>query len=155
MLAELANAAGRSVPRTAGLEDEFLDLAPDLLAGVGPDDLRAAFLRASRPRPVVRVDLDHVAPIRVSVTDAVDELVDELPRVGRISFRALTESLVERLDVVVRFLAVLELFKQGMVDLDQLETFGDITITWLGGEADDEDRSVLADISGRIDVYEG
>jgi len=155
LLAELANTAGRSVGRTAGPEDEHLDLVPDLLADVGPDDLRAAFLRASAPKPVLHVDLDHVAPIRVSVHDAVVELIDELPRVGRIGFRALTESLVERLDVVVRFLAVLELFKQEMVDLTQLESFGDITITWLGGEADDDDRSVLADISGRIDVYEG
>jgi len=155
VLAELANAAGRSVGRTAGPEDEYLDLVPDLLADVGPYDLRAAFLRASAPRPVPHVDLDHVAPIRVSVQDAVVELIDELPRVGRIGFRALTESLVERLDVVVRFLAVLELFKQGMVDLTQLESFGDITITWLGGEPDDDDRSVLAEISGRIDVYEG
>lgn len=154
LLAELANRARRSVPRTAGLEDEFLDLMPDVLADVGPDELRSAFLRATAPKPVVRIDLDHVAPIRVSVADAVAELVDELPRVGRIGFRALTASLVERLDVVVRFLAVLELFKQGMVDIGQVETFGDITITWLGGE-DAEDRSVLAELSGRIDVYEG
>ena len=82
------------------------------------------------------------------------ELVDELPRVGRISFRDLTDSLVERLEVVVRFLAVLELYKQGMVDLDQPTTFGELTISWLGGESDD-DRSVFADIAARIDVYEG
>ncbi|MEZ5180633.1 MAG: segregation/condensation protein A [Acidimicrobiales bacterium] len=51
--------------------------------------------------------------------------------------------LVERLDVIVRFLAVLELFKQGAVDLDQAGTFGELTITWLGGP-DDADGSVLA-----------
>ena len=61
-----------------------------------------------------RVDLDHVAPIRASVTDAVEELLDELPRAGRITFRELTGGLVERLEVVVRFLAVLELYKQGL-----------------------------------------
>ena len=55
-----------------------------------PDDLRDAFLRATAPKPVPRVDLDHVAPIRASVTDAVEELLDELPRAGRITFRELT-----------------------------------------------------------------
>ena len=58
--------------------------------------------------------------------------VDELPRVGRISFRRLTGVLVERLEVIVRFLAVLELFKQGVVELDQTERFGDIEIAWIG-----------------------
>jgi segregation and condensation protein A len=133
VLQRLSMEAGRSYPRTAGLEDELLALAPDLLAGVTPADLRAALLRATTPKPLPRIDLEHVAPIRASVAEAVDELVDELPRVGRITFRHLTGDLVERLDVVVRFLAVLELFKQGLIDLDQARTFGDIEIVWLGG----------------------
>ena len=91
----------------------------------------------------------------MSVTEAVAELVDELPRIGRTTFRALTDSFVERLDVVVRFLAVLELYKQGMIDLDQPTTFGELTISWLGGDGEDDDRSVFADLVGRIDVYEG
>ena len=158
-LAGLANAAARTFPRRAGIEDWCLDVAPDLLAGVTPLDVRAAFLRASAPRPVPRVDLDHVAPVRASVTDALAELLDELPRVGQITFRALTESLVERLAVVVRFLAVLELFKQGYVELDQVEHFGTITIQWVGatGGADadaEDDRSVDADLV-TVDAYEG
>lgn len=154
LLAGLADAASRSFPRTAGIEDRFVDLAPDLLAGVTPLQLRDAFQRAVAPKPVVHVDLDHVAPIGISVIDAVAELVDELPRIGRITFRALTDSLVERLEVVVRFLAVLELYKQGMVDLEQPATFGELTISWIGGQADDE-RSVFADLAARVDSYEG
>ena len=155
LLSALADEAGRSFPRTAGLDERYTDLAPDLLAGVTAEDLRAAFARALTPKPVPRVELDHVAPSRLSVTEAVAELVDELPRLGPITFRSLTDSFVERLDVVVRFLAVLELYKQGMIDLDQPTTFGDLTISWIGGEADDDDRSVFADLMGRIDVYEG
>ena len=153
LLAALADDASRSFPRTAGLDERFFDLAPDLLAGVTALDIRAAFERAVAPKPVLRVDLDHVAPVRMSVSEAVAELADELPRVGIISFRALTDSFVERLEVVVRFLAVLEMYKQGMIDLDQPTTFGDLTITWLGGA--DEDRSVLAELAGRVDAYEG
>lgn len=154
LLQALADQAGRSFPRTAGLDDRYLDLAPDLLAGVSPLDLRAAFFRAIEPKPVPTVDLHHVAPSRLSVTEAVQELADELPRAGVITFRALTDSFVERLEVVIRFLAVLELYKQGMIDLDQPTTFGDLTITWVGGESD-EDRSVLAGIAARVDTYEG
>jgi segregation and condensation protein A len=131
----LAEYAERSLPRRAGMEEGFFGLMPDVLAGVSPDDLRAAFLRAVTPKPTPRVDMDHVAPIRASVRDAVDELVDELPRVGVITFRRLTQDLAERLAVIVRFLAVLELFKEGLVDLEQHGNFGDLTITWLGDAA--------------------
>lgn len=154
LLSMLADDAARCFPRTAGLDERYVDLAPDLLAGVSPLDVRAAFLRAIEPKPVPRVELDHVAPTKLSVTEAVQELADELPRVGTITFRALTDAFVERLEVVVRFLAVLELYKQGMIDLDQPSTFGDLTITWVGSGSD-EDRSVLAGIAARVDTYEG
>jgi segregation and condensation protein A len=135
VLSRLAAAADRSVPRRAGLEERFLSLTPDLLEGVTPDKLKAAFLRATAPKPLARVLLDHVAPIRASVQDAVEELIDELPRVGIITFRRLTQELVERLEVIVRFLAVLELYKEGLVDLEQTGTFAELTIRWLGDEA--------------------
>ena len=136
VLSRLAATADRSFPRRAGLEERFLALTPDLLAGVTADKLRDAFLRAVAPKPLARVLLDHVAPIRASVQDAVEELVDELPRVGVITFRHLTQELVERLEVIVRFLAVLELFKSGLVDLEQHGNFADLQITWLGDQAE-------------------
>jgi segregation and condensation protein A len=152
-IGRLADLAGRSLPRVAGPDERFAGLVPDVLEGVTPADLRAAFLRAVTPRPTPRIDLDHVAPIRVSVTDAVEELVDELPRAGRISFRRLTAPLAARLDVVVRFLAVLELFRRGLVDLHQARTFGDIDVVWLGGEGDD-DGGPLVDLT-TVDAYDG
>jgi segregation and condensation protein A len=148
-LERLAHAAARSYPRLAGPDERFTDLTPDLLAGVTPDDLRAAFLRAATPKPPPRIDLEHVAPIRASVSDAVAELLEELPYAGTITFRQLTGDLVERLDVVVRFLAVLELFKQGFVDLDQPRSFGEITIVWLGRA-----RSELEELTP-VDAYDG
>jgi segregation and condensation protein A len=154
-LQRLAQVAGRSYPRVAGLEDAFLALTPDVLAGVDANGLRAAFLRAVTPRPVAHVDVEHVAPIRASVTDAVEELLDELPRVGRITFRDLTGSLVERLEVVVRFLAVLELFKQGLVDLDQPMSFGELTVIWLGGDGADMEEGGWMRSLASIDSYEG
>ena len=112
-----------------------------------------AYLKAVEPKPVPRVHMDHVAPVRLSVAEAVEELVDELPRVGRIGFRELTADLVERIEVVVRFLAVLEMFKRGFIDLHQTATFGDISIIWLGldGADRDDEESVLAG----VDAYDG
>jgi segregation and condensation protein A len=147
VFSRLADDADRSFPRTAGADERFADLMPDLLEGVTAKRIHALYLKATTPKPVPRVDLFHVAPVRVSVADAVAELVDELPRVGRISFRRLTSGLVERLEVIVRFLALLELFKQGAVELDQTERFGDIEIVWTGGAATAE--------SIEIDTYEG
>lgn len=136
-LARSAARAARSRPRTAGLEERFRSLVPDFLAGVGPADIHAAYLRATAPRPRPRVDLDHVAPIRASVSDAVDDLAAALPALGgRASFRRLTLGLTAKLEIIVRFLAVLELYKQGRVELDQAEAFGELVVTWTGdGEA--------------------
>ncbi len=143
------HAAARVVGRCVGPDERFMELAPDLLDGVTPEQLRDAFVRASSPRPQPRIDLFHVAPIRASVIDAVADLCVELPRRGRLSFRELTSSLAERLEVVVHFLAILELFKQGLVDLRQPATFGDIEVVWQGGEL------VGADALEAIDVYDG
>jgi segregation and condensation protein A len=135
VLSKLADDADRSFPRLAGADERFAALVPDLLEGTSPRRLHSAYMRAVTPRPVPRVDLFHVAPVRASVADAVAELVDELPRVGRIGFRRLTSGLVERLDVIVRFLGLLELFKQGLVGLEQGDRMGDIDIVWIGGDA--------------------
>ena len=146
----LATLASRVAPRRVGLEEQFLDLTPDLLAGVVPDQLRNAFLKAVAPKPVPEVNVSHITDVRVSVADAIEELIDELPRLGSASFRSLTSGLAEKLDIVVRFLAVLELFKQGYVELDQPISFGELTVTWMG----------VTDVDGQMalagaDVYEG
>lgn len=141
--------AGRGVARRVGPDERFLDLAPDLLEGVTGEQLRLAFLKASEPRPEPRIDLFHVAAVRASVIDTVADLCVELPRRGRASFRDLTSSLVERLEVVVHFLAILELFKQGLVDLLQPTTFGDIEVVWTGGDL------VGDEALASVDVYDG
>ena len=133
VLRKLHSDGARSYPRLAGIEERFVSLAPDLLAGVEPEDLRRAYVKVLT-RPTPHIDLFHVNPVKANVSDALEELVDELPRLGRTTFRAITGSLVERIEVVVRFLACLELFKAGLVDLDQIGQFGDIHIVWLGGD---------------------
>lgn len=146
----LMDNAGRSWPRTAGLEERYADIAPDLLAGVTSERLAEAMQRLLEPKPVARVLLEHVAPVRASVRDAVEELAEELPRVGSISFARLTSGLVERLEVIVRFLALLEMFKQGLVDLDQATTFGELNVTWLG-----DDSGASEQVIELVEEYQG
>lgn len=132
-LERLSAAADRSRPRVAGMEERFLSLVPDVLAGVEADDLRSALLRALAPKPPPpRVDLGHVAIIKASVRDAVEELSATLPATGPTTFRRLTTGIEERMEVIVRFLALLELYKDGLVELDQTTTFGELMVTWVG-----------------------
>lgn len=149
VFSHLADSADLCFPRLSGLDERFAGLAPDPLEGMTGDKLRRAFLRAVTPKVLPSIDLYHVAPVKLTVADAVAELADELPRVGRIGFRRLTEELVERIEVIVRFLALLEMYKQGWVELDQAERFGDIEIVWVG----EDDRVLAGGIS--IDDYEG
>ena len=148
VFSRLADDADLSFPRTVGPDERFSSLMPDLLEGTSLRRFQSAAIRALTPRPEPIVDLFHVNPIRFTVAEAVAELCDELPRIGHISFRLLTADLGERLEVIVQFLAVLDLFKQGFVEIDQTERFGDIDILWTGG-ADVDASSVL------VDAYEG
>lgn len=147
VFARYSTLADSSWPRVAGPEEPFASLVPDLMDGITPAKLLRAAERGLTPKPVPKVELFHVTQVRVSVAEALEELLDELPRVGRITFRRLTDGLVERLEVVVRFLALLEMFKQGYVGLEQAERFGDIEVVWIGVGVDS--GGVL------IDDYEG
>ena len=154
----LAEQASRSVPREVGLDDDFVVHAPDLLAGITPEDVAQAYLHGSAERPVPRVDLSHVTVDTVSVSEAVAELIalPESTRAG--SFRALVKECRTRIEVIVRFLALLELCKMGRVSLGQGETFGDLRISWLAGDelAGVASGRGLAELAGyQIDDYEG
>ncbi len=129
----LIEQAARSVPRTTGLDADLIIRAPDLLEGVTADQVAAAYMRATSERPAPTVDLEHVTVDAVTVADAVAELTVRLPGTGRSTFRELTGHLTSRIEIIVRFLALLELFKQGRISLDQGHTFGDLDVEWVPG----------------------
>ena len=120
--------AQRSVPRRAGPEEPYRFLEPDPLERVRPDALRAAALRVFSAVPAVVVDTEHIAPVRASVRDAVETVLRLLPESEPMSFRTLAAGVPTRLEFVVRFLAVLELYKQGVVDLSQFTNFGELLV---------------------------
>jgi segregation and condensation protein A len=145
VFASLIEQAVHSVPRLAGLEERFRDAAPELLAGLTAEQLATAYLLLLTQPSVPTLDLSHVTVEAVTVSEAVAELEDRLPADSPVSFRHLTRHCTTRMQVIVRFLALLELFKRGRVDLDQGTTFGDLQVTWVdkpapegGGERDEE-----------------
>lgn len=148
----MAELAGRSIPRVAGLEDDFVVHAPDLLAGVTPEALAQAFKRTLVEPETPRVDLSHVTIDVVTVAETVVHLAHRLPGQGRTTFRELAVGATTRLEVIVCFLAVLELCKLGRVALGQGETFGDLEVVWIGA-AGDEEISFEGEVA--VDVYDG
>lgn len=132
-LASTELAASKSWPRLAGLDERFEGLQPDLLAYLSAGDVRAAALRALQPRPTPHVEVDHVLVDEVTVAEVVETLCASLPGSSPTSFRALTASARTRMEVVVHFLGLLELYKQGLVELEQAATFGELRVLWTGG----------------------
>ena len=80
-LKALSNDASLSYPRLVGMEDQFLGLMPDLLEGVTPNAINQAYLRATAPKP--QLDLFHVTPVKLTVAETVESLIEELPILGR------------------------------------------------------------------------
>lgn len=134
-LVKMAEAAERSVPRQAGLDEGFVVHAPDLLAGVTPERLARTYVGAIGERRPRRIDLSHVTVVdTLTVSEAVEELAAELPRRGSATFAELTQHLEAKIEIIVRFLALLELCKLGRVTLGQGQTFGQLQVEWVGGD---------------------
>jgi segregation and condensation protein A len=127
-LETLVRRSDRSLARRAGPEEPFASMKPDPLDRVAPSRLLAAALRGLAPKPAPEIQVDHIAPIRASVRDAVEVVLSVLPERDALSFRQLVADAPTQLEAIVRFLAVLELYKQGIVDLEQFDTFGDLRV---------------------------
>jgi segregation and condensation protein A len=119
-------------PRSVSLEETFTNLVPDLLGRTTMADVAAAAGALLSPKPRVELDTSHVAPIRATVRDAILALAGSLRHGAPYSFEELCAPGLARIDVVVRFLALLEMFKAGAVELSQAERFGHITARWTG-----------------------
>lgn len=137
-LAERFATEGRRHPRLVTLEPHLAALLPELVWQVGPEELArlAALALAPRPGPPA-VDISHLHAPAVSVREQAAVLVDRLRHAGAASFRALTADADATVVVVARFLALLELFREGAVAFDQVEALGELTVRWTGAAEGD------------------
>ncbi|GAA2120365.1 segregation and condensation protein A [Nocardioides bigeumensis] len=133
---ERLSAESRRYPRAVGLDERFATLLPEVLIGIGLEQFAALAAKALEPKPVQEVGLAHIHAPAVSVREQAGVVVDRLRRSGTMTFRALCGDSPDTLTTVARFLALLELFREGAVGFDQVSPLGELTVRWTG--SDDE-----------------
>jgi segregation and condensation protein A len=139
---EIMAEAALLVPRSAPPPPEFAHLYPDVMDRVTPEMLLDTAVSLLEPLPVI--DLTHVTPIRASLSEALRTVEAHVSAVSHARFRDLLQDCEERIQVVVRFLALLELYREGKVELLQAQMFGDIEVRWRGGAHAPAERKLTA-----------
>jgi len=125
---------GRRFPRSVTMEPQFAGLLPEVLLGIGPEQLAMLAARALTPKPIPTVGLEHLHAPQVSVREQAAILVTHLRRTHSSTFRSLTADCEGTLVVVARFLALLELYREGAVAFEQVEPLGELHVRWTGSE---------------------
>ncbi|MFE6363227.1 segregation and condensation protein A [Streptomyces sp. NPDC057806] len=128
---------GRRYPRTVGLEPHHAELLPEVVISIGPEGFAKLAVKAMQPRPKPQVYVDHIHAPLVSVQEQAGIVVARLKELGEASFRELVADTDDTLTVVARFLALLELYREKAVALDQETALGDLIVRWTGGAGDD------------------
>lgn len=138
--------------RPGGLEDQFRGLLPDVTLPGGADGLAALAVRALSPPDVLAMPVEQLHVVTVSVQEQAEVVSRRLREAGSLTFRALTAD-ADRMTLVARFLALLELFRRAAVAFEQMVPLGDLTIRWTGrqtGEmhiSDEFDRPAGTDMT--------
>ena len=140
-------AEGRMHPRTVGPDPEFLGLMPDYLEGITLRSLAVICADIDSRRETFLLEAEHIAPRRLPVALTIASVDRLVRRRGRVTFSELVDGQDDPETVVANFLAILELFKRGLVRVRQDEIFGEIDIAHVeGAEAYELDESVLAEL---------
>lgn len=155
-LVELLSTEARRYPRQVSLEPRYASLLPEVLLGLGAQEFALLAARALAPRPDELVAVDHAHGGTVSVREQTAVLHERLRRTGGGSFRHLTSDCVGTLEVVARFLGLLELFREGLVAFEQAEALAELHVRWTGpalgedlpGPEDGEGLSAAASAAG-------
>lgn len=122
----------KSFARVTALETHFSSLLPEVLIGVGPERFAAIAQRVLSPKITPSVGIAHIHSPLVSVAEEAVKIVEELRRTGKSTFRHLISDASSTLVVVARFLALLELYREGVVRFEQVMALGELAITWTG-----------------------
>ncbi len=142
MFAELEAAALRSYPRAVALEDQFADLLPEVMIGVDAQSFAEIAAAAFTPRPIPVVATEHLHASRVSVPEQAEKLLAMLERRGVghwASFSELVADCSESIEIVGRFLALLELYRARTITFEQSEPLGVLQVSWTGDLLTNED----------------
>ncbi len=130
---ERIDIAEKSFARLVAMEPHFAQLLPEVLIGVGPARFGTIAERVLFPKAPLTLSIDHIHRPLVSVTEEAAKIVDMLRKNGRASFRNLIADADSTMVVVARFLALLELYREGALRFEQVMALGDLQITWQAG----------------------
>ena len=130
VLAARMTAEARRYPRRVPMEPRFAELLPEVLIGLGPAEFAAIAARVLAPRRPPTVSTSHLHVPRTSVREQAEILMARLRSVRRATFRQLIADCAGTYEVVARFLAVLELYRDGRVGVDQVAPLGDLYVSW-------------------------
>ncbi|WP_405556782.1 segregation and condensation protein A [Streptomyces sp. NBC_01171] len=121
-------------PRTVGLEPEHAELLPEVVISIGPEGFARLAVKAMQPKAKPQVYVDHIHAPLVSVQEQARVVVARLREAGEADFQALVADTDDTLTVVARFLALLELYREKAVALEQETALGTLLVRWTGGE---------------------
>lgn len=134
LLGEQLAREARRFPRAVGLEERFSGALPEVLIGLGVEEFAKLAAQALRPKPAPVLSLTHIHQPRASVREQAAVLVERLRRQGSTTFRALTADSPNLVTTIARFLALLELFREGAVAFEQAAPLAELTIRWSGSD---------------------
>jgi segregation and condensation protein A len=140
--ASTLDAEGRRFPREVGMESRFARMLPEVTISISPARFAALAAKAMAPKQANVLSLAHMHAPAVSVREQALVVVEQLREQRAMTFRALTSDSSTMLTTVARFLALLELFRDGAVAFEQLTPLGELTVRWTGG---DEGEWVISD----------
>jgi segregation and condensation protein A len=147
-LADLEGSGAKRWPRAVSMEKRYAEALPDLVLGVGVERLFKLALKQFIPKPgPPEVSIAHIHQVRVSVREHAALLTERLRRAGSATFSLLVADCENTLEIVARFLALLELYREGLIDFEQPLSLDELTVRWIGGDIDD--------VAFDIDDYEG
>ncbi|QES40794.1 segregation/condensation protein A [Streptomyces venezuelae] len=124
----------RRYPRTVGLEPHHAELLPEVVISIGAEGFAKLAVKAMQPRAKPQVYVEHIHAPLVSVQEQAGLVVARLREQGEASFQVLVADAGDTLTVVARFLALLELYREKAVALDQEDPLGELMVRWTGGD---------------------
>ena len=133
LFAELETGARRRYPRSVSVEERYAALLPEVMLGVDPQRFAEIAAAVFRPKPPPMVSLTHLHAVHVSVREHAALLRTRLASIGSASFAELVADCEHTLEVVARFLALLDLYREAVLAFDQEDPLGELRVRWLGG----------------------
>jgi segregation and condensation protein A len=127
-------AADKSFPRVVALDPALASLLPEVLIGVGAQRFAAIAERVLTPKAPPVVAVEHLHSALVSVAEESRSVVEALRKSRTLSFRNLIQGADSTLVVVARFLALLDLYRQGALRFEQVMALGELQVTWVGSD---------------------